>query len=123
MEAIVKTAPDSAEPDFASIARKARMNGRWKATSSEALKDFSADLTPSFSAVMFLLDGAARYRMIHPFKFRLLMIACCSAKHSTATFASEWQTWTFSTSSLLVDITYFGKSDTGGKGIQTCNCP
>src|SRR5439155_24589053 len=103
MVAIVKTAPDSAERDFASIARKARMNGRWKATSSEALKDFSADLTPSFSAVMFLLDGAARYRMIHRLKFRLLMIACCSEKHSTATYASEWLTWIFIHISLMLD--------------------
>src|SRR2546426_12709218 len=108
-EAIVKIAPDSGERDFASIARKARMNGRWRATPSEPLKGSLAGLMPSFSAVMFLLDGAARYRMINPCKFRLLMIASCGAKHSTATFASEWQTWTFSISSLLVDITGFGE--------------
>src|SRR5438105_4573447 len=68
-EAIVKIAPDSGERDFASIARKARMNGCWRATSSEPLKGSLAGLMPSFSAVMFLLDGAARYRMIHPDEF------------------------------------------------------
>src|SRR3989442_10716194 len=108
MEAIVKTAPDSAEPDFASIARKARMNGRWKATSSEALKDFSADLTPSFSAEVLFLDRAATDLEILQFKFMDLMIACSSAKKSTSTFASERHTCAFNTNLLLADITSFG---------------